>query len=70
MLRTVLIGVGVVTSVLTGYYAKRKLFPGRTETLPAVTPPYHPGYRTTAKRTRSHVNQHLDNERPDLDPMS
>ena len=69
MLRIVLIGVGVVTSVLTGYYAKRKLFPGNTESGPAEAV-YRPGYRTTARRSRPHVNQPLDNDRPDVDPMS
>jgi len=70
MLRTVLIGVGVVTSVLTGYYAKRKFFPGCTESAPTVVPPYQPGYRTPARRSRSYVNQPTDNDRPDVDPIS
>ena len=71
MLRLALIGVGVVSTALAGYVAKRKLFGKSTEEMPVQLRAYPPGSRTRRRKARSSQFGHaLDNGEHDLDPTA
>jgi hypothetical protein len=65
MLRLVLIGVGVISTALAGYLAKRKFF-NRSEELPSELKVYPPSVRSRGKKSRrNQFNEVLDNGQPD-----
>lgn len=65
MLRIVLISVGVVSTALVGYFAKRKFFTREQDDLPAELKIYPPSRPKSRKLRRGQLNEVLDNGQPD-----
>lgn len=66
MVRFILIGVGVVSTALVGYFAKRKFFRPKVEDCPVELKVYPPGLRGRAKKSRrTQLDQVLNNGQPD-----
>lgn len=70
MFRFVLIGVGVVSTALAGYIAKRQFF-NRSEELPVELKVYPPSTRPRSRKLRrAQLNEILDNGQPDSDDLA
>lgn len=70
MLRIALIGVGVVTAAVTGWFVKRQLFSDGTPPVVIQMPQlYRPGSRRK-KGQRSELSQTLDNGAAGSDPAA
>lgn len=66
MLRFVLIGVGVISTALAGYLAKRKFFNRSSEELSPELKVYPPAIRSRGKKSRrTQLDAVLDNGQPD-----
>jgi hypothetical protein len=62
MVRLILIGVGVVSTAIAGYVAKRKLFRPKVDEFPAELRIYRPAPRPRRRRARcSPLDHGLDN---------
>jgi len=70
MVRFILIGVGVVSTALVGYFAKRKLFRPKVDDCPVELKVYPPGVRRSKKSRRTQLDQVLNNGQPDSDDLA
>jgi len=71
MLRIVLIGVGVVSTALAGYFAKRKFFRPKADGCPVELKVYPPGLRGRSKKgRRTQLDEVLNNGQLDSDDLA
>ena len=71
MMRLILIGVGVISTAIAGYVAKRKLFKQRIDPQPPVLKLYPPSSRSRTRRSRrAQFNELLDNGQPDAPDLT
>ena len=71
MVRLILIGVGVISTAIAGYVAKRKLFKRRIDQCPPELKIYPPSTRSKTRRSRrAQLNELLDNGQPDAPDLT
>lgn len=71
MVRLILIGVGVVSTAVAGYIAKRKFFRRRADEFPPELKIYPPSSRTRRRKARcSPLDHALNNGEHELGPTA
>ena len=70
MVRFILIGVGVLSTALAGYVARRQLFRPKVHACPAELRVYPPSRPRKRKARYAPLNHALENGEHDLGPMA